>query len=379
MSARIGHVGTWPEPELGGGLMLMQMGPGLPQPTLPQLTLSQAIPDPARLDLMVQEASCDADASRARTSDDANQIARKVSDAYADAAYADGALAENAAARALTRELVQVATGRYESGQTSMGDVLRAQAELSRLLDAQDALEQRRSTALANLGALLGRSEPLSGVAPLAPVKAPGADWLARVASASPRIAAARDAAAAMRSQLALARRERAAPSYKAQAGIGLWNPGNQPYLSGMLTVNLPWLAPVRYHHLVHHASEHARAARAKVQAILDEVRAEAIAQDSALTRSQKQASLYRQAVIPQLEAAYRSSLASYQVGSSDFADVIAEERDLYRARLSVLQALAGQVKALAALEALAGEFGAGSEAATRGVPGMGGPHGPAH
>ena len=376
MRARVGHVRTWPEPELGGGFALMEMGGGLPQPTMPDLTLSQAIPDPARLDLMVQEAGHIADASYADVKVLANRIARQVTDAYADAAYADGALGENQAARALTRELVQVATGRYASGQGTMGDVLRAQAELSRLVDAQNALEQRRSAALATLGALLGRPAPVPDVAPLSPVKTSGADWPDRVASASPEIAAARDEAAAMESRLALTRREREAPSYKAQVGVGLWNPGNQPYVSGMLTVNLPWLAPVRYHHLVHHATEHAAAARAKVEATSNELRAEAIIQSSALARDQKQAVLYEQGVIPQLEAAYRSSLAAYQVGRADFADVIAEERDLYRARLSVQDALAGQVKARSALEALAGDFGTGADAVSERMTDMGGTDG---
>ncbi|MBU6429635.1 MAG: TolC family protein, partial [Cyanobacteria bacterium REEB65] len=146
-------------------------------------------------------------------------------------------------------------------------------------------------------------------------------------------------------------------PSYGAQVGLGLWSPGNQPYLSGMVTVTLPWLAPARYQHLVHHAMDHAAAAVAQLQGLRDDLRARAVSQSVAFARSRQEVSLYEQGIVPQLEAAYRSSLAAYEVGKADFADVIAEERDLYQARLTALQALSGERKAFAALETLAGDF----------------------
>lgn len=364
--AQVREVETWPAPRLQGGLFLMQMGPGLPQPNMPQLALSQAIPDPGKLGLAAAAAQKAAEQARDQARGLADGLARDVTAAYLDIAYADAALAENRVAVALGKEAMRAVLARYTVDQGTMADALRGEAEVSRLLDDRDGLQSTRTAAVARIDVLAGRpaQTPMGAVDPLSPVASDDRAWVGqavdgidRLERQSPELAAARASASAAGARLALAQREQGAPDYDVQLAAGIWSPGNVPYVSGMVGLTLPWLDSGRYARLVERSKEDAQAATARAQGTRNSVRGEAIALAARFDRAVQQGDRYRFGIVPQLAAAYRSALAAYQVGHTDFTTVLDAETSLYRAELREDRALVAAGKALCALRALVGAY----------------------
>ena len=73
------------------------------------------------------------------------------------------------------------------------------------------------------------------------------------------------------------------------------------------------------------------------------------------LSRARRLATLYRQSVLPQAEAAAESALASYRSGAVDFMTVIENRMTVNRYREELVALLADEGRAWAELEMLTG------------------------
>lgn len=263
----------------------------------------------------------------------------------------------NAGQRALLRDLERIATARYAGGLAEQQDAIRAQSERT-LLDTERArLEAEARRARTQINALLGRTPdaPLAEPAALPPLPAPVvlAGLEPRLLDANPRLgaqAAAVEAAGRTR-ELVLANRY---PDVT--LGVSPVQRGSRlDAWEVMLEVTIPLAQGSR------RAEERASAAmlaaaEAGREALAVQLRGELAGTLAAFDAAGEQERLLRTRLRPQAEAAFRSALASYQNGRSDFTTLLEAERQIRSAHAEHLRMQAEQRLRVAELERLVGE-----------------------
>jgi outer membrane protein, heavy metal efflux system len=125
--------------------------------TQKQVSIAQKLPWFGMLDLKTQKAVLAAKIAEARWQGQRLALAREIITAYFDLALAVRGDQINSQLMDLVQQLLQSSESRYASGMGLQQDVLQAQVELSRLVDEQNDLADRRRTQNRKLNALLNR------------------------------------------------------------------------------------------------------------------------------------------------------------------------------------------------------------------------------
>ncbi len=256
----------------------------------------------------------------------------------------------------------KTAETRYSVGKGLLKDVVKAQVEVSMLIDRRIALERRERTTRAFLGSLVGRDGPVTGeVADISPTNI-GMDKEALDEAAMknrPALAAASEEVKKGGSMLELARKDYL-PDFTFSVGYmqrdRLRNGMDQPdMLSAMVSINLPvWWRSKLEPGVRAAASERTMAEREramtedeiyyKVDSLLGDVE-----QDDRLLK------LYKDGVIPQATQDLDSAAAAYEVGRAGFLDLLDSRRTLFDYEMGYYTTLAAREKAVAELEAATG------------------------
>jgi len=165
--ARIPQAGAWPDPKLsvsyGGNVLppftLMAGDPSSAR----QVMAEQEIPYPGKTRLRTEIASREADAEALAYEAVWRRIVAEVKQAYFDLWLTDQSLSTLRKDRELLEKFEKIAEIRYSVGKAAQQDVLKAQVELTRLIERQTVLEQSRQTLQAQLNSLrnLPADEPL--------------------------------------------------------------------------------------------------------------------------------------------------------------------------------------------------------------------------
>jgi cobalt-zinc-cadmium efflux system outer membrane protein len=125
--------------------------------TQKQVRIAQKFPWFGKLDLKTQQAVLTARIAEARWRGRRLALAREIIAAYFDLALAVRGDQINTQLMDLVQQLLQSSESRYASGMGLQQDVLQAQVELSRLVDEQNRLADRRRSQNRKLNALLNR------------------------------------------------------------------------------------------------------------------------------------------------------------------------------------------------------------------------------
>jgi cobalt-zinc-cadmium efflux system outer membrane protein len=364
------QAGTLPDPMLGfNALNLPTDTFALDQEPMTQLqvTLSQAVPFPGKLDLKRKAAQHEADAASTRAKERKLELTGKVRGEWWQLFALDRSLEIVDQNQQLTREFIEIAQTKYKVGKGLQQDVLLAQLELSRLLDRELKLQGQREATQAGLNALLDRSagsliqlptKPPSEALPVLP----GESELLRQAEANrPLLAVQRQLIEAARAQLNLAEKD-FYPDFKLAAGYGI-RQGTDPlrgverpdFFSVMLNINVPIYFQTKQSKAVDQRTSELFEQRFTLKDILRSVQA-AISQSLAgYQAAREQVMLFRTGIIPQAEQTVSAMLAAYQVNEVDFLNVINAEITLYNAEIDYWQALSEGKQALAKLAAAVG------------------------
>jgi outer membrane protein TolC len=256
-------------------------------------------------------------------------------------------------ARTLLDALAESARVRYESGEGIQATLLTAQTEARRVDVTLAEIERARRAAAIELGAVLGRAgDPAFGPTsdlPAFELPADFASWIDSAAADDPEVLLARS-------------RERRADAAAAVAEIQVkptwsWLAAYQnrgaldPMVVVGATLRLPIHTERRQSHAVaqatleRRASGHERAqaeidARARVRDRIDEV-----------VSLDRRARLYREAIVPQSEAALASAQASIGVGQAPIALGLESATRLVVDRRALVALEAERTRALAAVE----------------------------
>jgi outer membrane protein TolC len=258
----------------------------------------------------------------------------------------------------LMAQFATIAEKKYAVGQVSQPDVLRAQVELTRLINRVTTETLRLGEVRATLNGLLSRSPdaPL-GVPHDAPdpiVSRSLAELAELTVKAKPEIAARtvaieRDAAA-----LALAQKAYF-PDFEVYVERFI-NSGRNDGFGLIVSASIPLAYREKYDAGVAEARAQLNAGKAELRAVRDKALAEV---KSALVRAEtavELVNLFAQTHIPQAEQALDSSRIGYQTGKVDFLSLIDSLRVVEQVHLEHTAAAANFEKAYADLERAVGQ-----------------------
>lgn len=330
-SARIAPAGTLPDPTLSIGYMSgFARPPFFPSSATPnafrQVGVSQEIPYPGKLSLRSRIAAIDADAARWSVEDTRLQLAAELKAMYFEYQFASRSLEIVRRNRELLDQVRQIAEARFAVGQAIQQDVLKAQLEISGLIERATVLERQRDALRARINGMLYREQnaPLSSELPFATLPLPPDAAVLRAQALEQYPALKRDEQQITKAQqqLSLARKE-----YWPDFGISVTAqqaPGDMPWMYGVdVMVRLPIFWQRRQRPMVAEAAAGLEAGRrmrdttvARAEARVGELHVNAMS-------AKRLMNLYSGSILPQAKLTLESALASYQVGKAEFLTVL--------------------------------------------------------
>lgn len=323
-----------------------------------QITASQQIPYPGKLRLRGEIAAKEADtlwwdyeATRRRIVADARV-------AYYQLAFVQKAIETTEKDKDLLQKLAKITEAKFSVGSGIQQDVLKAQLEVSRLLQRLTVLRQEEATLRARLNSLMNRppEAPLGRASELSKQELRySLEELNQMALSNyPELK--REERVIEQSQLALnlAHKEYypdLTASFTYQNRVS-----RQPEMFGwMFTVNVPIFYKNKQRQAVIEAGKMLSSARRSQEGVRTVLFFQIKEQYLQARAAEELLTLYGKAIVPQSTLALESSLASYEVGKVDFLTVLSNFVTVLDYELNYYQELSNYSQALARLEEMVG------------------------
>ncbi|MBL8207893.1 MAG: TolC family protein [Blastocatellia bacterium] len=363
MRARVPQAKALPDPTLNLGYT----GNAIPLPPFDiqkgdpasarVVSVMQEIPYPGKLAIKGKMANVEAEAEWWNYEQVQANVIAEVKDAYFDLFYLHKAIETVTKNKDLLEKFTKIAEASYAVGKGLQQDVLKAQVEVSKLIEQLTLLEQRRQIAEARLNSLLFR-EPETPVGKPTDIKPQdfslGLLELNQLALANyPTLKAQRRKIDREQYGVELAKKE-FYPDFS--VGVTYFNRPGMPEMYG---VNVGVKLPVFWGQKQRPAVAEATASAAVEKQRLDNVTLQLFfrIKDRFLsaTTAQRLVKLYGTTIIPQSSLSLESAIAGYEVGKVDFLTLLDNLVTLLNYELNYYEQLANVEKAIAALEPLVG------------------------
>ncbi len=333
------------------------------------LTLSQAFPWFGTLDRRGQVAALEATALRHRHEAARRDLVARVKEAYYNLGYLDAALDLAAEGQSLVEHYETLARARYATGQGLQQEVIRLQAEISRILDHRRLLEGQRASLAARLNTMLDRpaDEPVPKTLPLLrPDVAVDREDLQRLGEQRRHeLMAAAALIEGSEQALELARME-SRPDFV--ASVGVTRIGERDASPGVLlppdngrnalTVSVGATLPLwseRYRAGIEEANDELRARGWRREAVRNAMEGDIADAIVRLETLDRQIDLLDTVLIPQTGEALRATETAYETGQLGVLDLLDSERTLIDVRTLRARYLSDLLIALSALERAVG------------------------
>ena len=334
--------------------------------TMKMLGLSQKLPYPGKRRLRQDVAVRDAESVGYAYRETVNRVVRDVKVAYFDLALVIESTRLVEKNKQVLEQFLKIAEARYAVGQGNQADVLKAQTQLSRMVDELLRLGRERPVIEAELARALGRTSDTG---------APLPETL-RLQETALQLEALRETALKERPQLLglqsmIARSDKALdlarkeyyPDFDVRLSYGQRDdmPGGAPredMISLTVAVNLPvWRKGKLAPGVAEAAAMHEQALE-MYQAQRNEVSAQLRQQMASAEQSLKSARLYETGILPQARLTVESSLAAYKVNRVDFLTLLDNQMTVFNYEINYATALSSYNKALAEIDLITGKPG---------------------
>jgi cobalt-zinc-cadmium efflux system outer membrane protein len=326
--------------------------------------VSQKIPFPGKLRLKGKAQSKHAEILREKHEAVTNEIIKEVKFGYYDLFWVDQAIQINEEEKSILEKLEKVTQRKYESNRIPQQDVIKAQVELSKIIQKLFLLKQNRSSLVARLNSLLNR---------------PGDSDMVRILSIDERafeyeldelvdkvnLSRQELLAAGLSVEKAEHEKSLAKMAYLPDFTFGaefvdigsgttsLSNDGEDAWM-GKVSVNVPiWFGKLKAQ-----VKEKEAALQAAKENKADvENRVEFEVQDIYFKISAYKdiVLLYETALIPQAQQAFDASQTGFETGAISFLDWLDTERTYLQTRLAYYKSITDYHKAVAHLERIVG------------------------
>ena len=371
MSAVPSQEGSLPDPTLSFGALWLPTASGLnlhkDDFTMMEVGVSQAIPFPGKLALKQKAAGFDAEAATHTVEEARLRLARDVTGRWWQLLSVHRSLLIIADTERLLQQLVEIADTKYRVGGGLRQDVLSARLELAQLVQLRAQHVGRHRAEIARLNALLNRPAD-------SPVRLPDevetrlpdipSDTAiqAQGEPSRPLLAERRKAIDAAQSRLELAKKDYypdftvgTAYAFRQSTPTGQ---SRSDFVSFQLSVNLPIYADRKQAKAVDQRNAEWLRERYALEEAQREIQTE-ISTSLALYRgSREQFETFDHSILPLAQQNVTAALTAYQVGKTDFLNVIRAENAWFAYRMQYWQALAEAHQALAQLAAAVGREG---------------------
>jgi len=321
-------------------------------------TISQEFPLWGKLGLRTDVASAAARATKGQQDNVQIQLEERLKTAFAQYYAADRAITVTHDIHGLLHAVAGTARARYAQGVVNQSDVIRADLEQSRLDTDLAKLEQSRDSAKAKINALIARRADAPLARPISLRRVPAVSVLqlpvlvAKARDRNPKLAAARAEIAGAEAERKLVDRSWY-PDVTVTAGNDSL-PGMGPRFVGGVGLKVPLQWGVRDAQ-AQAATAKKGAAQLRLDAEVFNIESEIKSALAMLNQTQRTGNLLRTTLSQQSEAAYNSSLSSYQLGRGDLTSVLDAAHKRFEIQIELLNNETDAQTALATIERLVG------------------------
>ena len=320
------------------------------------LGVSQELPYPGKLHLRGEVAKRQADVMDMELGATTASVADAVKVDYIHLAYLEEALGILRENERVLDQLIKDATAHYQVGQGLQADVLQAQVERTKIVREITSNNEQRGDTEADLKALLHRDQSSLDIVaePLKEnlLQRSSADLLELVIKSNPQIQV--DASSINKQNAALASAKREGKPDFGLAYLYEQNDRKYPdYYMFTLNVRLPRRARVKAE--VAEAAENLAQSKEMLDAHLQQQLAQVKQGYVTVTNDEELLKEYGEGLIPQSDAAYRSTLNAYASDRDVFTHVLLYFVNVLDMKLDAAQVLADHETTLAHLETLTG------------------------
>ena len=317
---------------------------------------SQEFPYPGKRGLRAEVARHEADSLLAQTESTSRDVVDRVKAAYFHLAYVQQAIHVFEHHDQVLAEMQQVAESRYRVGQGNQQEVLKAQLQHTRILQEITMSRRDEGQLEAQLKQLLDRAQDSPDIVaePLSERTLPysASQLLQLVQQQNSAIHSQQAMLMQAQSQVALAQKE-FRPDFSLQ--YMYQNTGRKFRDYYLLTFGITLPNRARRRAELAEAQEKQAKASHELQAETESQMAEIQQQFVAAQASSEQLKIYREGLIPEASATFRSALAAYQANRQDFQTLLSSFLDALDLDLQYQRELADHETALARIEALTG------------------------
>ena len=359
---KISQAGALPDPVLGVNLLNVPVNTfrfNQEPMTGKQVSLMQALPFPGKLSLESKIASDQQHIADAQYQELKNQLIREVKKTYFELYFVDRSLQTVSDNQSVLKNFVTIAETKYSVGKGLQQDVLRAQLELSGLIDKEISLKQKRNIIVSHLNTLVNQQpdhflgEPV--LPAIIPIDTVSNRLLSLANEKRPLLNSWKVMEAQADKKVELAQKG-ILPDFKigiayTQRNVLSNGSGGIDFLSGLFSVNIP----IYYKRKQKKNIEEMQYRRTMIAQRYDQVShsvADHIVKNLAqLRKSHQRIELYKTGIISQAKQSLQSALAGYQNDKVDFLTLLNNEMSLFNFQLEYYRALTNYHTAIADLQ----------------------------
>jgi outer membrane protein, heavy metal efflux system len=330
--------------------------------TMKMIGVTQRLPYPGKRALRRDVAEREAQAAERGVEELGNRVRRDVKVAYYELGFIDESLRLAERNRRTLEQYLSIAEARYGVGQGSQAEVLKAQTQVSKMLEELIKLGRERPTLEAELNRAAGRAATPATIHP-PPARARDValdfeELRAAARAKRPQLLAQERMKERSLKAVELARKEYY-PDFDVRISYGQRDNAadmrREDMLSFTVAINLPVWRESKRDPRVAEAEAMRDQASATYQARLNELEAMLRQQVSAAQQALKSVRLYETGLLPQARLTADASLAAYRVGRVDFFTLLDSRMTVFNAETAYAATLAAHQKALAEIEFLVG------------------------
>jgi outer membrane protein, heavy metal efflux system len=317
---------------------------------------SQELPYPGKLRLRGEVAERDADTKQAEVEVTKTNIADAIKANYLQLAYLQQTLGILRQNEGVLDQLIQNATVHYQVGQGMQQDVLQAQVNRTKIVKEITMHHQLMGQTQAHLKGLLSRDQGSPDIITedliSTPLQRTSDELLAMVRQNNPQIQVDASSIRKQDAQLESAKRE-GKPDF--EVGYMYQNTDRKYRDYYMFTFDVRFPRKGRINAEIAEATEKRSESQQTLNGHLQQQLSEVQEEYVKATSDEELLKEYREGLIPQSDAAYRTTLSAYSTNREQFIHVLAYFTDVLALKLEYAQTLVDHETALAHLETLTG------------------------
>jgi outer membrane protein TolC len=365
-SAKIPQAGALPDPILSLNVLNLPTNSFAfdQEPmTGKQIALRQLFPFPGKLGLQEDISSEGAAVSTANYQEYRNQIIRDLKIGFYDLFILDKSIEITNKNQQLLKEFTEIAESKYKVGKGLQQDVLKAQVELSKMIDRLIQLEQKREVKQAQINTIL--DQPVNTI--LGRPEEPGFSTLDKTLDTLQIMAILNRPLLigweSMKKQSSL-KVDLAKKGYWPNIGVFLaytqrdelqnGNPGYD-FVSGGISLSLPIYSGSKQSKKVEEKMYNKNMIDERYRQILNQVNFELENKLTSMEKNAKLVELFKTGIIPQASQSLESAMMGYQTDKVDFLTLINNQITLFNYELDYYRVISDYNKDLASLEYVTG------------------------